>query len=62
MPYTDHQPDKGGHMASAKATRALPFANPPADEPKDEDLNASGAKISGSQPGDNGHKGNVRHT
>ncbi|KAH7066898.1 hypothetical protein BKA63DRAFT_130383 [Paraphoma chrysanthemicola] len=52
MPYTEHQPDKGGRKASAKATIPLPFANPPAVEPTEKPSDTSSEAKPESKQGD----------
>ncbi|KAH8728173.1 phytanoyl-CoA dioxygenase family protein [Phaeosphaeriaceae sp. PMI808] len=59
MPYTAHQPDKGGYMQSAKATCAFPLANPPAEEPTDKPIDASSTAISGPQQETKGQKDTI---
>ncbi|KAF2828005.1 hypothetical protein CC86DRAFT_465800 [Ophiobolus disseminans] len=59
MPFTEHlhQPDKGGHKPSAKATISLPFAmDPPAEESPEKAPDTSKADSSDPKSDQKGHK------
>ena len=60
MSYRDYQPDKGGHVPSAKASISLPFTNPQKDEPKEKPSHTSKMSDSSLKFDQNDHKGSVR--
>ncbi|KAF2026776.1 phytanoyl-CoA dioxygenase family protein [Setomelanomma holmii] len=55
MPYTEHQPDRGGHKGSAKATVSLPFAQPAVEEPADKPLSSTKVDSQANGKGDKAH-------